>query len=85
MPFPSKIIGPSALELLHLDAIGDTPIFQGTMIMGGRVNTEINYMLETTGVGFLPSKGSPLWWVFPVFWPNVEANFCWIKLLRRRF
>ena len=49
------------------------------MIMGGRVNTEINYMLETTGVGFLPSEGSPLWWVFPVFLPNVEASFCWIN------
>ena len=102
MPFPSKIIGPSALDLLHLDAseipritgdvnspclwkgndpIGDTPIFQGTMIMGGRGNTEINYMLETTGVGLLPSKGSPLWWFFPIFLPNVKANFCWINLL----
>ena len=22
-----------------------------------------------------------LWWFFPVFLPNVKANFCWINLL----
>ena len=68
------------LSLKGNDPIGDTPIFQGTMIMGGRVNAEINYML--INCCRIPSiKGSPLWWFFPVFLPNVEANFCWINLL----